>query len=155
MLCYTTLYYALPCYAVTNLCSIYCAIIMLYILRTAMLCYAILCYALCYTMLWYAELIYSLRYNNAMLCYAMLCYAMPCHAICYAMLLASVPGLPRYVRTRVFICGGGNNAVKTGRPGLNDHVMGMRLDPSLKPARRQATVKRQETGVPATLQWAT
>ena len=36
--------------------------------------------------------------------------------------LASVPDLPRYVR--ILICGGGNNAVKTGRPGLTDHVMG-------------------------------
>ena len=27
--------------------------------------------------------------------------------------LASVPGLPRYVR--VLICGGGNNAVRTGK----------------------------------------
>ena len=36
--------------------------------------------------------------------------------------LASVPGLPCYVR--VLICGGGNNAVKRGRPGLTDHVMG-------------------------------
>ena len=36
--------------------------------------------------------------------------------------LASVPGLPRYVR--VLICGGGDNAVKLkrGRPGLTDHV---------------------------------
>ena len=55
--------------------------------------------------------------------------------------LASVPGLPRYVR--VLICGGGDNAVKTGK--LTDHVMGMRRGPSLEPRRKLGASYGKET----------
>ena len=43
---------------------------------------------------------------------------------------------------------------KRGRPGLNDHVMGMRHGPhcsSPSESQGQATVKRRGTGVPACL----
>ena len=70
--------------------------------------------------------------------------------------VASVPGLPCYVR--ILICGGGNNAVnlKRGRPGLTDHVMGMRRGSSLEPRRKPGASYGKETrNRGLCLRWAT